>query len=58
MLIGLVLYNTRSGDEPTSQHGLISAPETQPARLGRNEGRRHGAAYDQHIERLAALHCT
>jgi hypothetical protein len=32
-LIGLVLYNTRSGDEPTNQHGLVSAPET-PAGAG------------------------
>jgi hypothetical protein len=42
MLIGLVLYNTRSGDEPSNRHGLISAPETPPERLGRDEGRRRG----------------
>jgi hypothetical protein len=41
MLIGLVLYNTRSGDEPTNQHGLISAPETPIGAAGKNEGR-HG----------------
>ena len=48
MLIGLVLYNTRSGDEPTSQHGLISAPET-PSRRGWEEMKGGGtaAAYDQ-----------
>jgi len=35
MLIGLVLYNTRSGDEPTNQHGLISAPETPAGTVGK-----------------------
>jgi hypothetical protein len=35
MLIGLVLYNTRSGDEPTNQRGLISAPETPAGTAGK-----------------------
>jgi hypothetical protein len=35
MLIGLVLYNTRSGDEPSNQHGLISAPETPAGTPGK-----------------------
>jgi hypothetical protein len=35
MLIGLVLYNTRSGDEPTNQHGVISAPESPAGTAGK-----------------------
>jgi hypothetical protein len=31
-----VLYDTRSGDEPTNQHALVSAPET-PAGVGGNK---------------------
>jgi hypothetical protein len=40
MLVGLVLYNTRSGDEPTNQRGLSLRRKPRPERLGRNEGRR------------------
>jgi hypothetical protein len=35
MVIGLVLYNTRSGDEPTNQRGIISAPESPAGSVGK-----------------------
>jgi hypothetical protein len=34
-MIGLVFYNTRNYDEPTSQHGLISAPESSAGTAGK-----------------------
>ena len=34
-LVGLVLYNARSGNEPTNQHGLIAAPETPAGTAGK-----------------------
>jgi hypothetical protein len=35
MVIGLVLYNTRTPDEPTNQRGLISAPESPAGSVGK-----------------------
>jgi len=35
VVIGLVLYNTRGREEPTNQRGVISAPETPGAPVGR-----------------------
>jgi len=34
VVIGLVLYNTRSPEEPTNQRGVISAPESPGAPVG------------------------
>jgi hypothetical protein len=35
MVIGVVLYNTRSPEEPTNQRGVISAPEAPTGSAGR-----------------------
>jgi hypothetical protein len=35
VMIGLVFYNTRNHDEPTNQHGLVSAPESPAGTAGK-----------------------
>jgi hypothetical protein len=39
LAVGLFLYATRKGDEPTNQFGVISAPET-PSGPGAASGKR------------------